>query len=129
MLFDFNAGCDCLALALTGDASVEPDYVNDDCPNQHRTTQRGYDGQSAAIEFYLVKESAHPKLFAGLWERRHPACFPFPMRQAALDAETRNADEQRTKKNGHRFRCPPLSPRLVVTSLFIRVHLGSFSVD
>jgi hypothetical protein len=30
-----------------------------------------------------------------------------------------------SKKTGSRFRCPSLSPRPVVSSFFIRVHLGS----
>jgi hypothetical protein len=117
MLFDFNARCGCLALALIGYASVEPDYINDDCGDHQRSTQHCYDGRSAASEFQLVTESAHPKLFAGPWERRHPACFPFPIHQAPLDAETRNADEQRIKKRWTPISLPRLSPRLVVTSL------------
>jgi hypothetical protein len=54
------------------------------------------------------------------------------MRQAALDAKKRNADERQIKKKGTPIPLPSPSPRLVVTSLFIRVHLGSLfdsSVD
>jgi hypothetical protein len=58
-----------------------------------------------------VNESAHPKLFAVPWERRHPGCLPFPFHQARLDAETRNADEQRIKK-----RWTPISLPATVTA-------------